>query len=46
MTVQVHFLEPIPYEAYQDMKTTELAALVKERIETCIREQEHTVSNS
>ncbi len=31
--VQVHFLEPIPYEAYQGMKTTELAALVKQKIE-------------
>lgn len=46
VTVQVHFLEPIPYDAYQDMKTTELAALVKERIEACIREHEHTVSSS
>ena len=34
--VQVHFLEPIPYEAYQDMKTTELAACVKARIEAKI----------
>lgn len=32
-TVQVHFLEPIWYEEYQGMKTTQLAALVKERIE-------------
>ncbi len=32
-TVQVHFLEPIRYEEYQGMKTTQLAALVKERIE-------------
>ncbi|MCI8317175.1 MAG: 1-acyl-sn-glycerol-3-phosphate acyltransferase [Lachnospiraceae bacterium] len=36
--VQVHFLEPIPYEAYQDMKTTELAACVKARIEAKIAE--------
>lgn len=36
--VQVHFLEPIPYEEYQGMKTTELAALVKERIEARIGE--------
>lgn len=33
LTVQVHFLEPICYEAYQNMKTTEIAALVKARIE-------------
>lgn len=37
-TVQVHFLEPIPYEEYQGMKTTEIAADVKERIEAKIAE--------
>lgn len=37
-TVQVHFLEPIPYEEYQGMKTTELAAVVKGRIEAKIAE--------
>ena len=31
--VQVHFLEPIPYDAYAGMKTTEVAAMVKEKIE-------------
>ena len=36
--VQVHFLTPIPYEEYQGMKTTELAELVKERIEAKIAE--------
>lgn len=40
LTVQVHFLEPIPYEDYQGMKTTELAALVKSRIEAVIAENE------
>ncbi|MDY3251006.1 MAG: lysophospholipid acyltransferase family protein [Candidatus Choladocola sp.] len=39
-TVQVHFLEPIPYEEYQGMKTVELAAEVKARIETKIAEAE------
>lgn len=38
--VQVHFLEPIFYEEYQGMKTTELAAMVKERIEAKIAEVE------
>ena len=33
LTVQVHFLEPIYYEEYKDMKTTEIAAEVKKRIE-------------
>ena len=32
VTVQIHYLPPIPYEEYKDLKTTELAALVKERI--------------
>lgn len=32
VTVQVHFLEPILYEEYKDLKTPEIAALVQERI--------------
>lgn len=32
VTVQVHFLKPLEYEEYKDMKTTEIAAVVKERI--------------
>ncbi len=32
VTVQIHYLPPIPYEEYQALNTTELAALVKERI--------------
>lgn len=38
LTVQVHFLEPITYEEYKDMKSTEIAAEVKSRIEKTIRE--------
>ena len=30
--VKMYYLKPIPYEEYADMKTVELAALVKERI--------------
>lgn len=41
LTVQVHFLKPIPYEEYKDMKTTELAALVKSRIEDTISKFEN-----
>ncbi len=37
-TVQVHFLDPIPYEEYQGMKTVEIAKIVKERIEAKIAE--------
>lgn len=40
VTVQVHFLEPIPYEAYKDLKTTEIAEIVKTRIEQTIAEYE------
>ncbi len=32
-SVKVHYLKPIAYEEYKNMKTTEIAALVKERIE-------------
>mgnify|MGYP000094929282 FL=1 len=40
VTVQVHFLEPIPCETYQGMKTTEIAEIVKTRIEETIAEYE------
>ena len=33
VTVQVHFIEPLLYEEYKDMKTTEIAALVQKRIQ-------------
>lgn len=33
VTTQVHFLAPIPYEEFQGMKTQEIAAMVKERIQ-------------
>lgn len=36
VTVQVHFLKPMYYEEYKDMKTTEIAAEVKRRIEEVI----------
>lgn len=36
VTVQLHFLEPIPYEAYKDLKTVELADLVKSKIQEAI----------
>jgi len=36
--VQLHYLEPIPYEEYQDMKTGELAAYVQEKIRVKIAE--------
>ncbi|MBQ2928412.1 MAG: 1-acyl-sn-glycerol-3-phosphate acyltransferase [Oscillospiraceae bacterium] len=36
--VQLHYLEPIPYEAYAGMKPAEVAALVKDRIQKKIDE--------
>lgn len=36
ITCQLHFLKPIPYAEYAGMKTTEIAALVKQRIQECI----------
>lgn len=38
VTVQVHFLEPIYYEEYKGMKTTEIAAVVQKRIQQVIDE--------
>ena len=38
VTMQLHYLKPIPYEEYAGMKPAELAALVKERIAEKIRE--------
>lgn len=37
LKVQVHFLEPMYYEEYKDMKTTEIADEVRRRIETVIQ---------
>ncbi len=37
VTVQLHYLPPISYEEYQDLKTVEIAALVKSRIEDAIK---------
>ena len=37
VTVQVHFLKPMEYEEYKDMKSTEIAAEVKRRIEETIK---------
>ena len=36
VTVQVHFLKPLEYEEYKDMKATEIAALVEKRIQSVI----------
>ena len=38
VSLQIHYLKPIPYEEYQDMNTVELAAMVRSRIESAIKE--------
>lgn len=38
VTVHVHFLKPIYYNEYKDMKTTEIAAVVQDRIQKAINE--------
>lgn len=40
VTVQIHYLEPIYYEEYKDLKATELARLVHSKIEETIRENQ------
>ncbi len=44
--VQIHVLPPISYEAYQGMKTVEIAQMVRERIEKVIAENEHNFQNN
>ena len=36
VSVKMHYLEPIPYEEYKNMKTVDVAELVKSRIQACI----------
>lgn len=38
VALQIHYLKPIAYEEYQDMNTVELAAMVRSRIESVIKE--------
>ncbi len=40
VTVQVHFLKPIQYEEYKNMKTSEIAVLVKKQIQETIKKYE------
>lgn len=45
LTVQVHFLEPIQYDDYKDLKSTEIARIVKNKIEKSIKNNEKTDKN-
>lgn len=40
VTVQVHFLKPLSYEEYKNMKSTEIARLVRDQIVACIEKAE------
>jgi 1-acyl-sn-glycerol-3-phosphate acyltransferase len=40
VTVQVHYLPPIPYEEYKDMKSVEIAKMVRARIQEVITKYE------
>lgn len=40
ITVQVHYLSPIYYDEYKDLKSTEIASIVKKRIENMIKDKE------
>ena len=44
VTVQVHFLKPLCYDEYKDMKTTEIAEQVKDAIQKTIQEQDPKLS--
>ncbi|MBR6642513.1 MAG: 1-acyl-sn-glycerol-3-phosphate acyltransferase [Lachnospiraceae bacterium] len=37
VSMQLHYLPVIPYEEYKDLKTPELAQMVHDRIETCVK---------
>ena len=39
VSVQMHYLKAIPYEEFKDLKTVDLAELVKSRIQACIDEK-------
>ena len=40
VNVEVHFLKPMLYEEYKDMKTTEIANEVKKRIAEVVEREE------
>lgn len=46
VTVQIHYLKPIPYEEYKGMNTVELAAMVRTRIEEVVKEYAKEVDES
>jgi len=45
LTVQVHFLEPMHYDDYKELKSTEIAKIVKNKIEDTIKNNEKPDKN-
>jgi len=45
LTVQVHFLEPMQYDDYKNLKSTDIAKIVKNKIEETIKNNEKTDKN-
>lgn len=45
LTVQVHFLEPMQYDDYKELKSTEIAKIVKNKIEETIKNNEKPDKN-
>lgn len=45
LTVQVHFLKPLLYEEYKDLKSNEIAKIVRGRIEDTIKNNEKPDKN-
>lgn len=41
LTVQIHYLNPLYYEDYKNMKSVEIASIVSDRIKKVIEENEH-----
>ena len=39
-TAQIHYLKPIYYEEYKDMHTNDIAKLVHDQIEECIKKND------
>ena len=37
-TAQIHYLKPIYYDEYKDLHTNDIAKLVHDRVEECIKE--------
>ena len=46
VTVQIHYLPPIPCEEYKDMRTMEIARMVHDQIEAVVKANSSSPSKS